>query len=189
VLFFKKKQKKAVRENKNNNDSQTSNIDTSNLKKIEKDREKYRLSLEDARYFILAYIFIIVIGVLCFIYKTQFFLAWNILFLGSFILPYFVLSIKSWYISREKRKKYIPKMIKESSSSQYENLFVLYNGEGDNGILSSFEIKKQIHLDTRFAFNKLHEVKRYAVKKNANAIADLKFYNNGMASFYLAYKK
>jgi len=190
VLFFKKNKKAvAKKESIKNTDLSIPHIDNSNLKKIEKERERYRLSLDDARYFILAYIFIIFVSVLFFIYDTRFFLRWNILFLGSLVLPYFVLSVKGWFISRKRRKKYVSKMISESSSEQYENLLVFYYGETDNNILSGFEIKKQVYLDTRFAFNKLHEVKRYAIKNHADAVVDLRFYNNGITSFYLATKK
>jgi hypothetical protein len=160
-----------------------------NTYRIEQSREKYRVSDEDMKYFMLAYATVFLVGGVMLFVKTDLVMRWNIVFFASLLVPYIALEIKTSWVSRKRKKLYIDVIIKESSLKQFGNLFVFYPEDDTTVTLNTFDVMSQVHLDTKYALNKLHEVKRYALLKKADAILDLKFQANGTASFLLGRKK
>jgi len=160
-----------------------------NTYKIEKDREKYRITEDDVKFFLLFYFVVFLSGGLGILFATDFVLRWNIIFFALLILPFFALDLRSRYITRKRKSRYVDTLIKESSSKRFQGVFVFYPEDDSNLVVNNFELGEQVVLDTRFALKKLHEVKRFALKKNYDAIINLRFNPDGTASFILARKK
>ena len=157
--------------------------------KIEKERERYRITEDDVKFFLLFYFVVFLSGGLGLLFATDFVLRWNILFFALLILPFFALDLRSRYITRKRKSKYVDTLIRESSSKRFQGVFVFYPDDDNGLIVNNFDLGEQVTLDTRFALKKLHEVKRFALKKNYDAVINLKFNSDGTASFILAKKR
>ena len=190
TIFFKNS-RKSIANVESVNNSNFKKIETLPIitNRIENQREEYRISDEDTKYFLLSYFVIIVSGGVGLLLKTAFLLKWNIIFFGLLILPFFALDIKKRYITRKRKIKYAEILAKETKQQKYQNLFTFFAGNESDIFLKKFELIKMVTLDTKYALSKLHEVKRFAIKEKCDAIIDLKFNNDGTSTFILANKK
>lgn len=80
------------------------------------------------------------------------------------------------------------KVAKESNVPKMQKLFVFFPEDDKSLISSNFDIVSQVTLDTRYALDRMHEIKRYAVRNKYDAVIDLKLNRDGSASFLLGKK-
>lgn len=165
------------------------NVNSKTVERIEESREKYRISLKDTKYFLIAYFTIFAVYIITLIVNFQLAMKYMFYFFLMLLIPYFILSMKSFWISRKRRKEYNKILNSELNNKLYDNIVVFFKDDGNNPILKNYQIGKQVFLDTRFTFNKTHEIKRYAYNNGFDAVVDLQILKNGVAVFYLAKKK
>ena len=159
--------------------------------KLHASREKYRLTHKDVAAFLIAEGVILLIAFVLFFTMRGFLYKWNILLFAALAIPFFALDIKTKLKTKKMKKIYDKHIAKEGSSKLFEKLVVLFrDGEGGSAVnLGEFDVIGQISVNTNYAFNPLHELKRCALKHKANGLIDVHNVDNKLEGIMIRFRR
>lgn len=149
--------------------------------KIESERERYRVSKGDLKYFFFHFAISVIVTIVVFITHREFLMSWSILFFFLFGVPFFFLEIKTFWVTKVRKRKYSLMIAQESDRKAYKELILIFANDSGSSMLSEkYDICKQFTLDLKYALDDLHELKRFAVRTRHHGVINIKISKDGV---------